>query len=227
MTWVYPVAALVFVAAGALGMWFGFESRERRAHRVQHDPVALEQHPEAAREDASTQLQVAWRTLGAFEGLPARLLALSTAGTACAQALRDAAGLGARWETKEGMVDPDLRRPLELRREAPRPGPIERWQTLDRAFDALLAALDGEDTQLAELADAWDALATAALSLGDAIHAASAPERSPCSFCSKRAREVRTVLTGPGVRICDECIALAVRLLEQELGDDWRAQSDG
>ena len=39
-----------------------------------------------------------------------------------------------------------------------------------------------------------------------------------CSFCGKRETEVRRMLQGPGARICDQCVALCMSLLEEELG---------
>ncbi len=35
-----------------------------------------------------------------------------------------------------------------------------------------------------------------------------------CSFCKKRDAEVAKLVAGPGVHICDECVAVASRLME-------------
>ncbi len=40
-----------------------------------------------------------------------------------------------------------------------------------------------------------------------------------CSFCGKTQRQVRKLIAGPGVFICDECIELCDRILEEELGE--------
>lgn len=40
-----------------------------------------------------------------------------------------------------------------------------------------------------------------------------------CSFCGKRQREVKRLIAGPNVNICDECIRLCNGLLQQEQGD--------
>jgi hypothetical protein len=39
-----------------------------------------------------------------------------------------------------------------------------------------------------------------------------------CSFCGKSQDVVRRLIAGPGVYICDECVALCTRILEQEVG---------
>ena len=35
-----------------------------------------------------------------------------------------------------------------------------------------------------------------------------------CSFCKKSDAEVAKLVAGPGVHICDECVAVASRLME-------------
>jgi ATP-dependent Clp protease ATP-binding subunit ClpX len=49
------------------------------------------------------------------------------------------------------------------------------------------------------------------------------PGRSPgkfepfaCSFCGKTRKQVRKLIAGPGVMICDECVNLCVEILEEE-----------
>jgi hypothetical protein len=44
----------------------------------------------------------------------------------------------------------------------------------------------------------------------------AAPELVHCSFCAKSQNEVKKILAGPDVFICDECIGLAVEALEEE-----------
>ncbi len=41
-----------------------------------------------------------------------------------------------------------------------------------------------------------------------------------CSFCGKTQDQVRKLVAGPGVYICDECIELCNEIVEEELGDD-------
>ena len=38
-----------------------------------------------------------------------------------------------------------------------------------------------------------------------------------CSFCGKYQEQVRRIIAGPGVFICDECISLCDEILEDEL----------
>lgn len=40
-----------------------------------------------------------------------------------------------------------------------------------------------------------------------------------CSFCGKGQKQVRELLTGPGVYICDECIDLCNELIEEKLAE--------
>src|SRR3989442_14473555 len=37
-----------------------------------------------------------------------------------------------------------------------------------------------------------------------------------CSFCGKRRREVRKLISGPRVFICDECVALCIDIIAKE-----------
>ncbi len=41
-----------------------------------------------------------------------------------------------------------------------------------------------------------------------------------CSFCGKTQEQVRKLVAGPGVYICDECIELCTEIVEEELGTD-------
>jgi hypothetical protein len=48
-----------------------------------------------------------------------------------------------------------------------------------------------------------------------------APDREPkCSFCGKSYRLVAKIVAGPGVWICNECIALCNEIMIEELGSD-------
>ncbi len=40
-----------------------------------------------------------------------------------------------------------------------------------------------------------------------------------CSFCGKTQREVKKLIAGPGVNICDECVALCSSVVENELSN--------
>jgi len=41
-----------------------------------------------------------------------------------------------------------------------------------------------------------------------------------CSFCGKSQEQVRKLVAGPGVYICDECIELCNEIIEEEIGHD-------
>src|SRR5690625_3206991 len=41
-----------------------------------------------------------------------------------------------------------------------------------------------------------------------------------CSFCGKGQDQVRKLVAGPGVYICDECIELCTEIVEEELGEE-------
>lgn len=41
-----------------------------------------------------------------------------------------------------------------------------------------------------------------------------------CSFCGRPQGEVRKLIAGPGVYICDECISVAQHIMEEETADD-------
>jgi ATP-dependent Clp protease ATP-binding subunit ClpX len=38
-----------------------------------------------------------------------------------------------------------------------------------------------------------------------------------CSFCSKSQAEVKKLISGPGVYICDQCVDLCVDIIAEEL----------
>ena len=40
------------------------------------------------------------------------------------------------------------------------------------------------------------------------------PQVPCCSFCGKSADEVRKLIAGPGVNICDECVGLCVQIVD-------------
>ncbi len=47
-----------------------------------------------------------------------------------------------------------------------------------------------------------------------------------CTFCGKSQKQVRKLIAGPSVYICDECIELCNEIIEEELGNQARAQSE-
>ena len=46
-----------------------------------------------------------------------------------------------------------------------------------------------------------------------------------CSFCGKKQSQVRKLIAGGGVYICDECIEVCNEILEEELNDSTQTLS--
>jgi ATP-dependent Clp protease ATP-binding subunit ClpX len=51
-------------------------------------------------------------------------------------------------------------------------------------------------------------------------HLPHVKEQLCCSFCKKKQSEVKKLIAGPSVYICDECIHLCIQILENELGSE-------
>jgi ATP-dependent protease Clp ATPase subunit len=47
-----------------------------------------------------------------------------------------------------------------------------------------------------------------------------------CSFCGKTQKQVVKLIAGPGVYICDECIALCNEIIEQEAEEQFKPDVD-
>src|SRR5690606_15374448 len=47
-----------------------------------------------------------------------------------------------------------------------------------------------------------------------------------CSFCGKSQKQVKKLIAGPGVYICDECIELCNEIIEEELSEGAELQLD-
>ena len=47
-----------------------------------------------------------------------------------------------------------------------------------------------------------------------------------CSFCGKSQKQVKKLIAGPGVYICDECIDLCNDIIEEELADSAEVRFD-
>src|SRR5688572_14078797 len=54
---------------------------------------------------------------------------------------------------------------------------------------------------------------------------ARASNLTMCSFCGKSHAEVRKLIAGPGVYICDSCINVCKGILDKELNEESRRQS--
>ena len=221
------LAVVEVLAAGALGALVGAWWVRRG------EPVEVLDEAEAAEVERERPLVEAYfatqdamvRALSAHMSLRARLVAVSDSALEHAQALDrlQEAGLAPRGV----RANADWRPPPELSRDLPRPGAPEAWQALDRSFDALLAALDEPKASCADHARAYTEVGLAARQVADGLAGATVLELAPgCSFCAKRREDVRRLIAGPGVYVCDECVALCVELMEEEAGPDWREQAD-
>jgi ATP-dependent Clp protease ATP-binding subunit ClpX len=47
-----------------------------------------------------------------------------------------------------------------------------------------------------------------------------------CSFCGKSQKQVKKLIAGPGVYICDECIDLCNEIIEEELSETTELEFD-
>ena len=47
-----------------------------------------------------------------------------------------------------------------------------------------------------------------------------------CSFCGKSQKQVKKLIAGPGVYICDECIDLCNEIIEEELAQNTEVRFD-
>ena len=48
-----------------------------------------------------------------------------------------------------------------------------------------------------------------------------------CSFCGKSQHEVRKLIAGPTVFICDECVELCMDIIKEESKDTFVKHQDG
>lgn len=204
------------------GLWWG-----RRSELIEPygGPIIGAKHEQPLVEAYLRTQAAVGRSLNAHMSLQARLVAVSDSALEHAQALErlDEAGIAPR----RVRANADWRPPPELSRDLPRPGAPEGWQALDRSFDALLAALDQPDASCVQHARAYAQVGRAARQVADGLAGATALELAAgCSFCAKRRQDVRRLIAGPGVYVCDECVALCVELMEDEVGPDWREQAD-
>ncbi len=210
---------LVAVISALAGAWW------RACAEPREEPADTPHETDQLRDTAKRTQESFNRALAASHGLPARLRGLGDAAREHAAALRalHQAGL-----VPQGVkARDDWQPPVELRTETPRPGAIESWQALDRSFQGLLAALDDADASFAEHAGAYDAVAAATDQITDALaNATSIDLATGCSFCGKPRPQLRRLIAGPGVYVCDECVALCVDILEDEIGDTCRQEAE-
>ena len=213
---------LVALISGLAGAWWraGAEREEPAEEPVE---TPSEDHQLRA---AASRTQTAFnRALAAHHGLPARLRGLGDAAREHAAALRALHQAGVA--PKGIKARDDWQPPLELHTDTLRPGAIESWQALDRSFQGLLAALDDPDASFAHHAAAYETVAVATYAITEALaNATSIDLATGCSFCGKPRPQLRKLVAGPGVYICDECVALCVEILEEEIGENWREEAE-
>jgi hypothetical protein len=210
---------LVAVLSGLAGAWWraGAEAREEPAET----PPETD-HLRAAAENTQAAFN---RALAAHHGLPVRLRGLGEAAREHAAALRalHQAGLVPRGVKARHDWQP----PVELHTGTLRPGATESWQALDRSFQGLLAALDDPDATFVQHAAAYEAVAAPTDAITEALANATNVELATgCSFCGKPRPQLRKLIAGPGVYVCDECVALCVEILEEEIGETWREEAE-
>jgi ClpX C4-type zinc finger len=208
----------VLLTAGAARLW--------RAHRP---PVAeLDQHVLLEQARADTQAAyLAWRRAhdpydaGAF-AVAGRLRQFGLAAEGFAHAIANAADAGL--VATRALLNDDWQVPDELQDAGQRPGPRSMWQRFDRAVQTLAAVGTASDSPLEMITNACHELAEVSLALAAELEATPAPNLAgsgtegptvACSFCGKPAAEVSKVIAGPGVYICDQCVALCVTILDE------------
>ena len=54
---------------------------------------------------------------------------------------------------------------------------------------------------------------------GTVARSAEGADLLKCNFCGKSQKQVRKLIAGPGVYICDECIGLCNEIIEEELSE--------
>ena len=45
-----------------------------------------------------------------------------------------------------------------------------------------------------------------------------------CNFCGKSQKEVKKLIAGPGVYICDECIELCTEIIQDDISQNQKKQ---
>jgi hypothetical protein len=173
------------------------------------------------------QADAAWRR--AHQGYESRALLaaavardIALAAHTVAAALRDLDAVGGSLRPGCSLLGECWRLPVELRAEsdADRRPAAGHWQRLDRAAAALSAIGSTPEAELAQLIGAYLELGEAAGDVAErlALHAAERIGENgravACSFCGKPNSEVKRMIAGPGITICEECVELCVEIIE-------------
>jgi ClpX C4-type zinc finger len=177
------------------------------------------------------QADAAWKR--AHQGYESRALLaaavardIATAAHTVAAALLDLDAIGGSLQPGRSLLGEKWRLPVELRAESdadrrPTPG---HWQRLDRAAGALSAIGSTPDAELAQLVAAYRELGDAAGDVAERLQLHAAEQigengrAAACSFCGKPNTQVKRMIAGPGINICDECIGLCVEIIDEPDG---------
>ena len=79
------------------------------------------------------------------------------------------------------------------------------WKKVIKVLAKIQQTEGKDDEELNKLLDKWE-------DVYDDVF----KEPLKCSFCNKTQHEVRKLIAGPGVYICDECVELCCEILEEE-----------
>jgi len=222
------IALLELLIGGVLGVLLTLWWADRHGREADDQHPELDQPSNATAElvdTANRTSAVFGRALSAHTSLRARLAGVAASAEEHAQTLEHLHKAGIA--PKGIRANADWRAPPELSRDLPRPGSQKSWQALDRSFEALLAVLDDPDANYAHHARAYAKVGQASRQISDELAGASTLELAAgCSFCAKGRTQVTRLIAGPGIYICDECIALCVDIMEEESGPDWHEETN-
>ena len=221
------LAVVEVLAAGALGAMAGRGGRAAASRSSSSTRRKRRRSNASGRWWRRTPLrrQAVVRALSAHMSLRARLVAVSDSALEHAQALErlQEAGMAPRGV----RANADWRPPPRALARPPTP---RRARGLAGARPVLRRAAGGArrpGASCVEHARAYTAVGRAARQVADGLAGATALELAAgCSFCAKRRQDVRRLIAGPGIYICDECVALCVEVMEEEVGPDWREEAD-
>ena len=79
------------------------------------------------------------------------------------------------------------------------------WKKVIKVLAKIQQTEGKDDEELNKLLDKWEV-----------VYDDVFKEPLKCSFCNKTQHEVRKLIAGPGVYICDECVELCCEILDEE-----------
>lgn len=72
----------------------------------------------------------------------------------------------------------------------------------------------GDEAKLREATEAWELLSNESLRAD--YDESLRPNYLKCSFCGRHQDDVETLIVGPGVNLCDECVALSNEIMNEK-----------